>query len=109
MILQSHKFNRQSGLVLLQCVMLLFAACAVGPHYSRPPLQTPSAYRDESQGTTNSFAELAWWQVYQDRTLQALIREALTNNYDIRIAAARVEESRALAFQARSQFFPSVE
>jgi multidrug efflux system outer membrane protein len=93
----------------LQCVTLLFAACAVGPRYSRPPLQTPSVYRDGGQGTTNSFAELAWWQVYQDRTLQALIREALTNNYDIRIAAARVEESRALAFQARSQFFPSVE
>ena len=43
-----------------------------------------------------------------DGTLQALIREALTNNYDLRIAAARVEQARAVAMQARSQFVPSV-
>jgi multidrug efflux system outer membrane protein len=50
---------------------------------------------------------LAWWQVYQDETLQALIREAFTNSYDIRIAAARVEQARAIAMQVRSQFVPS--
>jgi len=99
---------RRLGLALLFCVTLLFAACAVGPRYSRPPVQTPGVFRDDRQAATNSFAELVWWKVYQDRTLQALIREALTNNYDILIAAARVEQSRALAMQARSQFAPSV-
>src|SRR5262249_5366060 len=47
-------------------------------------------------------------QVYQDAKLQALIGEALTNNYDLRIALARVEQARAVAMQARSQFVPSV-
>src|SRR6185369_10098745 len=55
-----------------------------------------------------SFAELEWWNVYRDTTLQALVREALTNNYDLRIAVTRVEQVRALAMQARSQFVPSV-
>jgi multidrug efflux system outer membrane protein len=50
---------------------------------------------------------LAWWQVYQDERLQALVREAFTNNYDFRIAATRVEQARAIAMQARSQFVPS--
>jgi multidrug efflux system outer membrane protein len=51
---------------------------------------------------------LAWWVVYQDPTLQALVRDAFTNNYDLRIAVARVEQARALAMQARSQFVPSL-
>ena len=50
---------------------------------------------------------MTWWQVYQDEFLQALVREAFTNNYDLRIAAARVEQARAIAMQARSQFVPS--
>src|SRR5581483_8099793 len=54
------------------------------------------------------YADLAWWEVYKDNTLQGLIREALTNNYDLRIAMARVEQARALAMQARSQFVPSL-
>ena len=55
-----------------------------------------------------SFADLEWWQVYRDETLQSLICEAFTNNYDLRIAMTRVEQARAVAAQARSQFFPSV-
>src|SRR5258708_7577199 len=48
-------------------------------------------------------------QVYQDNILQGLIREAFTNNYDLRIAVARVGQARALAMQARSRFVPSVD
>src|SRR6185369_2884430 len=55
-----------------------------------------------------SFAELEWWNVYRDTNLQALVREAFTNNYDLRIAVTRVEQAHALAMQARSQFVPGV-
>jgi len=58
--------------------------------------------------TISHSLELEWWQVYEDDTLQSLIREALTNNYDLRIAAARVQEAQAVAMQARSQFVPNV-
>jgi multidrug efflux system outer membrane protein len=85
-----------------------FAGCAVGPNYKRPQIDSPAAFRDDTTVTNSSFAELNWWRVYQDTNLQALIREAFTNNYDLRIAAARVEQSRAVAMQARSQFVPSV-
>jgi multidrug efflux system outer membrane protein len=51
---------------------------------------------------------LAWWRLFQDPALQDLIRSALTNNYDLRLAAARVEESRALLAQSRSVFYPQV-
>jgi multidrug efflux system outer membrane protein len=82
--------------------------CAVGPNYKRPSVDSPTTFRGDNTPTNNSFADMDWWQVYQDTTLQALVREAFTNNYDLRIALARVEQARALAMQARSQFVPSV-
>jgi multidrug efflux system outer membrane protein len=62
----------------------------------------------ENQTSNGTYTELAWWEVYRDDKLQALIREALTNNYDLNIAIARVEQANALAMQARSQFVPSL-
>jgi len=87
---------------------LFLAGCAVGPDYHRPPVNTPPAFRGGRPAATNSFASLPWWQVFQDHTLHNLIRVALTNNYDLRIAVTRVEQARALAAQARSQFYPQL-
>ncbi len=88
---------------------LLLAGCAVGPSYKRPAAETPPAFRGETPtNATNSFADLPWWQVFQDETLQGLIRTALTNNYDVRIAVTRVEQAHELALQARSQYYPQV-
>jgi multidrug efflux system outer membrane protein len=95
------------NVLLILCVGLLIAGCAVGPNYKRPAIDSPEAFRDD-QLTNASYADLAWWEVYKDDTLQRLIRDALTNNYDLRIAIARVEQASALAMQARSQFVPSV-
>jgi len=93
---------------LLLCAASLIAGCAVGPNYKRPVINSPAAFRGKGESTNSPPTELAWWKVYEDATLQALIREAFTNNYDLRIAIARVEQARAVAMQARSQFVPSV-
>jgi len=87
---------------------IVFASCSVGPNYHRPPVNAPTMYRSEEMSTNAPRAELEWWRIYQDQTLQALIREALTNNFDLRIAVARVEQARAAAMQARSRLVPSV-
>jgi multidrug efflux system outer membrane protein len=89
-------------------IPLLLCGCAVGPNYKRPSAEAPSTFRSDPAPTNKSFADLDWWRVYQDPILQALVREAFTNNYDLRIAVTRVEQSRALAMQVRSQFVPSV-
>lgn len=91
------------------CAAICLASCAVGPNYKRPAINSPAAFRDDLAPGTNSFADLQWWTVYQDPILQSLIREAFTNNYDLRIAATRVEQERALAAQARAQFVPNLE
>jgi multidrug efflux system outer membrane protein len=90
------------------CLILFLAGCAVGPNYKRPPVAAPEAFRGETEISTNSFANLPWWRVFHDDTLQSLIHLALTNNYDLRIAVTRVEQARAVAAQARSQFFPQL-
>jgi multidrug efflux system outer membrane protein len=101
---------RVFGLWLLAagvCVLLL-AGCAVGPNYKRPPINAPETFRGATNISTNSFANLPWWQVFHDNTLQNLIRTAHTNNFDLRIAVTRVEQARALAAQSRAGFFPQI-
>ena len=81
------------------------AGCAMGPKYVRPDVETPVAFR----GATATPAEIAGWQdVFSDAQLQALLTEALENNYDVRIAAARVLEARANYRIDRSVLFPTV-
>jgi multidrug efflux system outer membrane protein len=94
--------------LFLLTVTAWLAGCAMGPNYKRPPVQTTPVFRGESEAGKTSLADLDWWQVYQDSPLQALVREAFTNNYDLRVAMARVEQSRAVAMQARAAFMPSV-
>lgn len=102
---QAHAF----GLWTLGFGLVILSGCAVGPDYKRPPVNVPETFRGETNTSTNSLADLPWWQVFHDAALQNLIRTALTNNYDLRIAVTRVEQSRAIAAEARSQFFPRVD
>lgn len=91
-------------------VTLLAAGCAVGPAYKRPPVTTPEQIR--GAGTARdaaSLADRAWWEIFPDPVLKDLIDAALSNGYDVRIAAARVAEARANAGIARSQYFPAIQ
>lgn len=87
----------------------LLVGCAVGPDYQRPTLTPPETFRGHtSPADAASLADLPWWEVFRDATLQALLQTALANNYDLRIAVARVEEARALAARARGAFLPAI-
>src|SRR5208282_5278117 len=92
---------------LLLCALAL-AGCTVGPEYKRPAVNAPQNFRGDTTAQTNSLGDMPWWQLFRDDTLQALIRGALTNNYNVRIAAARVEQARALLAQNRSAYFPQI-
>jgi outer membrane protein, multidrug efflux system len=91
----------------------LVAGCMAGPNYHRPVVQTPTAYRDlgESspvQAQTASFADLPWWQVFQDPQLQELVRTALKQNYDLQLATERINAARAQLAITRSNLFPQL-
>jgi multidrug efflux system outer membrane protein len=89
--------------------LVVLPACAVGPKYHRPAVDSPAAFRGATNSvSTNSFADLPWWGVFKDPALQELVRVSLTNNYDLRIILTRVDQARALQTQAQSQFMPEV-
>ncbi len=100
---------------LLTALLLsgLLVGCMVGPNYQRPAVQTPTTYRDpgadpQLQAQTASYADLPWWQVFQDPKLQELVRTALKQNYDLQIATERINAARAQVAVARSRLFPQV-
>lgn len=84
----------------------LLQACAVGPNYQRPDAPVPAAFRGQAEAQPESIADLPWWEVFQDAELQALIAEALRNNYDLATAVARVEQARGQLVVTRSAIFP---
>lgn len=109
--------------IVMVSIGLVTAGCAVGPNYQRPPLTTPVQFRvvpgdrpaapETPAGVEApagaSLADETWWQVFQDPALRSLIDEALEHGYDVRQAAWRVEEARAEAGIAKSQYFPAVQ
>src|SRR5207245_10378451 len=87
----------------------VLAGCAIGPDYKRPAVMEPETFRVQATAEAASLADAAWWEVFQDPILKELIREALRNNYDVRIADARVQEARAGFVATRSDLFPSLD
>jgi multidrug efflux system outer membrane protein len=113
--MNTTSFNRTPR-VTLACagsLLILMIGCSVGPNYVRPQLTVPVIYRgaDESPVSSadqGSLGDQQWAQVFREPELQDLIRVALGNNYDMRIAAQRVLEEQAQLRITRSQQFPIV-
>jgi outer membrane protein, multidrug efflux system len=85
----------------------------VGPNYKRPSVDVPSDYRTDTAtaapgNTLESLGDAKWWTVFQDQELQGLIRIALQENYDVRIAATRILQAQAQLGITRADQFPSV-
>ena len=85
----------------------LLGGCVVGPKYKAPTANAPPAFRgQEGAAQAASIADLPWWEIFKDPTLQDLVKTAIGNNYDLRIAVRRLEQARELTVQARSQYYP---
>jgi multidrug efflux system outer membrane protein len=81
----------------------------VGPHYERPAVDTPEDFRGRlDPAAAASFADLPWWQVFDDPTLHGLVGASLEGNYDLQAAVARIDQARAQIGVAASQFFPQI-
>jgi outer membrane protein, multidrug efflux system len=87
---------------------LLAGACTVGPNYTKPDLQPPPVYRGQATTSPESIADTGWWKVFDDAALFNLVREGVANNLDLKIASARVAESRELVGIAKSFRYPDV-
>ena len=98
---------------LLAIVAGLLTGCMLGPDYQRPAVPVPAEYRSAEQPAPGreavSLADMQWFALFQDERLQALIRTALENNYDVRIAVTRVLEAQAQLGVTRSFLLPTVD
>ena len=105
---------KRAKLLIAMLACGLLAGCMMGPNYHRPVVQTPTAYRDlqensQLQAQAASYADLPWWQVFQDPKLQELIRTAIKQNYDLQLATERINAARAQLAITRSSQFPQVQ
>ncbi len=110
------RMKRLEALLLMSAILasIVMAGCKAGANYHRPVVATPSVYRDlsdnpQAQVQAASFADLPWWQVFQDPQLQELIRTALKENYDLQLATERIGAARAQVAITRSSLFPQVQ
>ena len=98
-----------TGLLASICL----SGCKLGPNYHKPIVPIPDVYHgpgesQDPQAQAESFADLPWWQVFQDPVLQDLIRKALENNYDLQLATERIAAARAQLTVTHSSEYPQL-
>src|SRR5271156_1019538 len=101
---------KKTALLGILALLVLEAGCLMGPKYKRPAVNVPQEYRAPAPQQTAAASSLGneqWWQVYQDPVLTQLIHTAIAQNYDVRIAAARVLEAQAQVGITRANQLPS--
>ncbi|HEY5724182.1 MAG TPA: efflux transporter outer membrane subunit [Allosphingosinicella sp.] len=88
---------------------LMLAGCVVGPDYEKPEIVHPDQFRSAiSPADAASFADLPWWDVFQDPALESLIAKGLAANPDLQIAISRIEQARAFVGVVKSEGLPQV-
>src|SRR5882672_1236449 len=93
-------------------VSLLAGSAAGQKKYQRPPIKTPDTFRGvdtTAPAAQTSIGDLKWFKVFKDEELQKLVRTAVIQNYDLRLAVARINAARANVGLARSDQFPQFE
>lgn len=103
-----RRYFKNPGLFIVLSLFLALAGCKVGPAYKRPTVITDSLFRFTGSRDTTSIANIEWIKLFKDTVLHRLVQTALKNNYDIRIAFARIEEARAAFKIARGQQWPQL-
>ena len=108
MNLEKTDSGRGRRILSASLVTLLLGGCKMGPDYVRPPVPQPETYRQEAP-SGESIANVAWWDLFQDTVLQDLIRIALEENRDLRVALGRITEARAQAGFTKADLYPRVD
>lgn len=103
----------QPALPALLVILGFACSCAVGPNYKRPAVNVPPTYRgltpeEAAKSDARSLADEKWWEVFQDEQLKELVKTALQQNYDVRIAATRILQAQAQLGITRADQFPTV-
>jgi len=88
-------------------IALTLAGCMVGPDYQRPSVETPASWR-VAEKDAQDLANTAWWRQLDDPVLNELIATAISENKDLLIAAARVDQFAARYGVVRADLYPQL-
>ena len=105
---------RSIAVLVAALSVLSTAACTVGPDYKRPIVVVPDTYRGAASDggpspSASSLGDQKWWDVFQDDQLRSLLTVAVRQNFDVRIAAARILQAQAQLGIVRADQFPTVD
>jgi multidrug efflux system outer membrane protein len=87
--------------------VIWFSGCSFAPKFKQPEVQVPQNFRFDTL-QVDTLTTLRWWELFDDPQLKELIQIGLQNNQDVRIAAARVEQARALHGFNKADLFPAL-
>ncbi len=100
------KYNKCLFLLIF---LSMITGCSIWPTFERPKSDLPAAWSNTAQGLPALQLGERWWMLYGDNALDTLVTEAFEHNRDLALAAARVDEARALSRVAESQRYPSID
>lgn len=97
------------GAILLGVTLSIgFTSCQVLNKYKSPEVDSQDLFRDNNSTDTTTIANIPWNEYFKDPILQSLIEEGVSNNYDLLIAATRIQQAEAGLTIARGAYFPNV-
>jgi multidrug efflux system outer membrane protein len=104
-----NKFAAKS--IAAWAAMILLAGCSVGPNYKRPEITVPASWNEAQQSDFDPgpMPLTDWWTEFKDPLLNTLVERAVQSNLDIRLAEARIRESRALRSVTASDGWPQLD
>ena len=105
------RMNNLLGLIALTCALAILNGCTVGPNYSRPTAETPSAFK-ESEGWKvaqpgDEMNRGKWWEIFGDQRLNALQEQVVISNQNVLLAESNFRQARALVQAARAAYYPT--
>jgi len=96
-----------SCVLAVPAALMVTSGCTLAPDYERPDIEIPTEFRYEPRVVSET-ANTTWWTQFGDPVLDELIATALVNNYDVKIAAANVEQALGIVTQTRSDLYPQI-
>jgi outer membrane protein, multidrug efflux system len=94
---------------IIGTLIVVLPSCNLRQAFVRPAVKTDSLYRDVDNPDTAGIANIPWMQMFTDPKLQTLIREGISNNYDLKIAVARIKQAEANLLQSKAAFLPTLD
>jgi NodT family efflux transporter outer membrane factor (OMF) lipoprotein len=106
-------FSRGSRFVSLALCSVLLSACAIGPDYQRPGVTTPVQFKQaegwRQANPSDALARGAWWELYGDRQLDALVLRLNSSNQTVAQYEAQYRQAQALVRSTRGALFPTLD